>query len=75
MASDGIRVNAVRPGLIDTKIHATGGEANRIDRVKSKIPMQRGGSPEEVAHAILWLASAESSFVTGSILDIAGGFR
>lgn len=73
VAAEKIRVNAVRPGLIHTDIHASGGEPNRIDRLKSKIPMQRGGEPEEVAEAIYWLASEKSSFVTGSFVDIAGG--
>ena len=73
VANESIRVNAVRPGLIYTDIHASGGEPKRIDRLKSKIPMQRGGEPDEVAEAIFWLASNKSSFVTGSIVDIAGG--
>jgi NAD(P)-dependent dehydrogenase (short-subunit alcohol dehydrogenase family) len=73
VATEGIRVNAVRPGLIHTDIHTSGGEPNRIHRLKSKIPMQRGGKPEEVAEAIYWLASEKSSFVTGSFVDIAGG--
>jgi NAD(P)-dependent dehydrogenase (short-subunit alcohol dehydrogenase family) len=73
VAAEGIRVNAVRPGLIHTEIHTSGGEPNRINRLKSKIPMQRGGEPAEVAEAIYWLASEKSSFVTGSFIDIAGG--
>lgn len=73
VALEGIRVNAVRPGFIHTSIHAKGGEPNRLDRVKTRVPMQRGGKPEEVASAILWLLSAESSYVTGSILDVSGG--
>jgi NAD(P)-dependent dehydrogenase (short-subunit alcohol dehydrogenase family) len=73
VADEGIRVNAVRPGLIYTDIHTLGGEPNRIDRLKSKIPMQRGGESAEVAEAIYWLASEKSSFVTGSFVDIAGG--
>lgn len=73
VAAEGIRVNAVRPGLIHTEIHRSGGEPNRIDRLKSKIPMQRGGESAEVAEAIYWLASEKSSFVTGSFVDIAGG--
>jgi NAD(P)-dependent dehydrogenase (short-subunit alcohol dehydrogenase family) len=73
LASQGIRVNAVRPGLIDTDIHASGGQPDRIERFKSVIPMQRGGSAAEVARAILWLASREASYVTGSLLDVAGG--
>lgn len=73
VAAEGIRVNAVRPGLIYTEMHASGGEPNRVDRLKSKIPLQRGGYPKEVAEAILWLASDKSSFVTGSFVDTAGG--
>jgi len=73
VAEEGIRVNAVRPGFIYTGFHAKGGEAGRVDRVKSLVPMQRGGEAEEVAAAILWLLSAEASYTTGSILDVAGG--
>lgn len=73
VADAGIRVNAVRPGFIDTDIHASGGEPNRIERVKALIPMQRGGQAIEVAAAILWLLSAEASYTTGSLMDIAGG--
>lgn len=73
VASEGIRVNAVRPGIIYTEIHASGGEPNRVERVKGSIPMQRGGQPEEVARAILWLLSDEASYTTGALLDIAGG--
>jgi NAD(P)-dependent dehydrogenase (short-subunit alcohol dehydrogenase family) len=73
VAAEGIRVNSVRPGFIYTEMHASGGEANRVDRVKASIPMQRGGSPEEVAHAILWLLSAEASFTTGSFVEVSGG--
>ena len=73
VAIEGIRVNGVRPGFIYTDIHAAGGEPGRVDRVKSSIPMQRGGQPEEVAAAVLWLLSDEASFTTGAILDVAGG--
>jgi NAD(P)-dependent dehydrogenase (short-subunit alcohol dehydrogenase family) len=73
VAEEKIRVNAVRPGFIHTDIHAHGGEPNRIERVKVQVPMQRGGQPEEVANAILWLLSEEASYVTGSILDVTGG--
>ena len=73
VASEGIRVNAVRPGVIYTDIHASGGEPARVDRVKASVPMRRGGRPEEVAHAIVWLLSDEASFTTGAILDVAGG--
>lgn len=73
VAEEGIRVNCVRPGHIYTELHASGGEPNRVDRVKMQVPMQRGGQPEEVAAAILWLLSAEASYVTGAFLDVAGG--
>ncbi|MCV2886253.1 SDR family oxidoreductase [Aestuariibacter sp. AA17] len=73
VAEEGIRVNAVRPGLIYTEMHALGGEPNRVDRIKSKLPLKRGGTAEEVAEAIFWLASDRSSFTTGSFLDVAGG--
>jgi len=73
VASEGIRVNAVRPGLIETGIHATGGEPDRVQRLEHEIPMQRGGRPEEVANAIAWLCSAEASYVTGALFDVSGG--
>lgn len=73
VAAQGIRVNAVRPGVIRTDIHASGGEPDRVERVKAAVPMQRGGEPEEVAEAILWLASDKASYVTGSFIDVAGG--
>jgi NAD(P)-dependent dehydrogenase (short-subunit alcohol dehydrogenase family) len=73
LAEQGIRVNAVRPGFIYTDMHADGGEAGRVDRVASQIPLKRGGQPEEVAQAIAWLLSDEASYVTGSFIDIAGG--
>jgi NAD(P)-dependent dehydrogenase (short-subunit alcohol dehydrogenase family) len=73
VAGEGIRVNAVRPGIIYTDIHASGGEPNRVDRVKQFIPMQRGGQPEEVAQAILWLLSDEASYTTGAFIDVSGG--
>lgn len=73
VAAQGIRVNSVRPGLIHTSIHADGGEPGRVDRLSPQIPLQRGGRPEEVAHAIAWLLSDEASYVTGSFIDVAGG--
>ncbi|MGA8262378.1 MAG: SDR family oxidoreductase [Arenicellales bacterium] len=73
VAAEGIRVNAVRPGIIYTEIHASGGDPGRVDRVKTGVPMQRGGQPEEVARAILWLLSDDASYTTGAFVDIAGG--
>ena len=73
VAAEGIRVNAVRPGVIKTSIHASGGEPDRVERVKASVPMRRGGEPEEVARAILWLLSDEASYTTGSILEVSGG--
>ena len=73
VALEGIRVNAVRPGVILTEIHASGGEPDRVERVKKAVPMRRGGTAEEVANAILWLLSDEASYCTGTILDVAGG--
>jgi len=73
VAAEGIRVNAVRPGFIYTEMHASGGEPDRVERLKSSLPMQRGGYPEEVACAILWLLSNEASYATGTLMDLAGG--
>ena len=73
VAGDGIRVNAVRAGFIYTEIHASGGEPDRVERVKAFAPMKRGGTPEEVAQAIVWLLSDEASFTTGSFIDVTGG--
>jgi NAD(P)-dependent dehydrogenase (short-subunit alcohol dehydrogenase family) len=73
VAEEGIRVNAVRPGFIYTEFHARGGEPNRVDRVKAFVPMKRGGRPDEVAKAILWLLSEEASFTTGAFMDVTGG--
>lgn len=73
VAEEGIRVNTVRPGIIDTEIHADGGEPDRLKRVEPSVPMKRGGKPEEVAASIAWLLSDEASFVSGAFLDVAGG--
>ncbi|MBM3355611.1 MAG: SDR family oxidoreductase [Betaproteobacteria bacterium] len=71
-AEEGIRVNCVRPGFVHTDLDASGGEPNRIERLHAGIPMKRGGEPEEVARAVLWLLSQEAS-CTGAILDVTGG--
>ncbi|MDJ0958637.1 MAG: SDR family oxidoreductase [Arenicellales bacterium] len=73
VGQEGIRVNAVRPGFIYTEIHASGGEPDRVNRVKEFVPMKRGGTPEEVAKAILWLLSEDASYTTGSFIDVTGG--
>ena len=73
VAGDNIRVNCVRPGLIYTDIHRDGGEPDRVDRLGPKMPLQRGGTPEEVAAAIAWLLSDEATYTTGAFLDVAGG--
>lgn len=73
MADEGIRVNAVRPAFIYTDIYAEGGEPGRVDRIKDSIPIKRGGLAEEVAEAILWLASEKSSYSTGIFIDVTGG--
>ena len=73
VAREGVRVNCVRPGHIYTEMHASGGEPGRVDRIKDTVPMGRGGQPDEVARAILWLAGAEASYVTGTFIDVTGG--
>lgn len=73
VAEEGIRVNGVRPGFVNTEIHANAGEPDRLERLRAGIPMKRGGEPEEVARAILWLLSEEASYSTGAILDVTGG--
>lgn len=69
----GVRVNTVRPGFIYTNLHADGGEPGRVDRLSSGIPLQRGGEPEEVARAIIWLLSDEAAYAVGSVIDVTGG--
>lgn len=73
VAAEGIRVNAVRPGLIETEIHASGGIPDRVKQLAHQVPMQRGGSAEEVAQSILWLLSGEASYVTMSLVEVSGG--
>jgi NAD(P)-dependent dehydrogenase (short-subunit alcohol dehydrogenase family) len=73
LGNAGVRVNAVRPGVIHTDIHASGGDPDRIARVAPNIPQQRGGQPQEVANLILWLASDEASYVNGALVDVGGG--
>jgi NAD(P)-dependent dehydrogenase (short-subunit alcohol dehydrogenase family) len=73
VAAEGIRVNGVRPGLIDTAMHASGGEPGRVERLKASVPMGRGGLAEEVARAALWLVSDDASYTTGSFIDVSGG--
>lgn len=73
VAAEGIRVNCVRPGLIETDIHASGGLPHRVRDLQHQVPMQRGGSAEEVAHAVLWLLNEEASYVTMGVLDVTGG--
>jgi NAD(P)-dependent dehydrogenase (short-subunit alcohol dehydrogenase family) len=73
VATEGIRVNAVRPGIVRTEIHASGGQPNRLERIAPLVPMLRPGEPEEIAGAILWLLSDEASYTSGALLDVAGG--
>ncbi len=73
VATEGIRVNAVRPGMIHTEIHASGGQPGRVERLQHVVPMQRGGEADEVAAAIAWLCSDAASYVTGALLDVSGG--
>jgi len=73
VATEGIRVNAVRPGIIDTEIHASGGEPERVAQMREQVPMQRGGSADEVAQAIVYLLSEDASYSTGATLDVTGG--
>jgi NAD(P)-dependent dehydrogenase (short-subunit alcohol dehydrogenase family) len=73
LAGEGIRVNAVRPGIIDTDFHAAGGDPGRVERMAPSLPMGRAGTATEVAHAILWLLSDDASYTTGTILGVTGG--
>jgi len=73
VGAEGIRVNAVRPGIILTEIHASGGEPERPERVKEAIPMKRPGDPDEVAAVIMWLLSSEASYTSGAVIDVGGG--
>ncbi len=73
LAAEGIRVNAVRPGIIDTEIHASGGTPDRVRQIAPQLPMQRAGTADEVAEAIVWLLSEQSSYTTGSIVEVTGG--
>jgi NAD(P)-dependent dehydrogenase (short-subunit alcohol dehydrogenase family) len=73
VADEGIRVNCVRPGMIHTEIHGSGGQPDRVDRLAHTVPMRRGGRAEEIAEAILWLLSPASSYATGAVLDVSGG--
>jgi len=73
VGAEGIRVNAVRPGLIETDIHASGGLPHRVRDLAHQVPMQRGGTADEVAQAIVWLMSADASYTTMSLVDVSGG--
>jgi NAD(P)-dependent dehydrogenase (short-subunit alcohol dehydrogenase family) len=73
VAAEGIRVNGVRPGLIDTEMHASGGEPGRVERLKTSVPMGRGGAAIDVARSVLWLLSDEAGYTTGSFIDVSGG--
>jgi len=73
VADEGIRVNAIRPGLIDTDLHESGGEIDRVKRLEHMVPMKRGGSADEIAKAVLWLMSDGASYVTGDSINVTGG--
>jgi NAD(P)-dependent dehydrogenase (short-subunit alcohol dehydrogenase family) len=73
LATEGVRVNAVRPGIIDTEIHASGGLPDRAREMAPQVPMKRAGSADEVAAAVIWLLSDEASYVTGTVIDVTGG--
>jgi NAD(P)-dependent dehydrogenase (short-subunit alcohol dehydrogenase family) len=72
VATEGIRVNCVRPGIVETGIHASGGQPDRLERIAPLVPMRRAGQPDEIAHAILWLLSGEASYASGALLDVSG---
>ena len=73
VAAEGVRVNAVSPGIVDTEIHASGGQPDRIERVREFVPMKRAGKAEEIAGAVLWLLSDEASYTTGAVISVSGG--
>jgi NAD(P)-dependent dehydrogenase (short-subunit alcohol dehydrogenase family) len=73
VATEGIRVVAVRPGIIDTEIHASGGQPDRAVQLADQIPLRRAGQPHEVADTVAWLCSHEASYITGAIVDVSGG--
>ena len=73
VATQGIRVNAIRPGVIETEIHAKGGEPDRVGRIAPLVPMQRAGTATEVAEAVLWMLSDAAGYVTGAFIDVSGG--
>ena len=73
VVAEGIHVNAIRSGTICTEMHANSGNPDRVERIKHKIPMQRGGEANEIAYSVLWLLSAEASYATGPLIDISGG--
>ncbi len=73
LGAEGVRVNAVRPGLIETEIHASGGQPDRVERLGGAAPLGRAGRPEEVAQAIVWLLSEAASYTTGAVIDVTGG--
>lgn len=73
VAAEGIRANAVHPAFIHTEMHASGGEPGRVDRIEDALPIKRGGTPEEVANAIVWLLSYEASYTSGTFMEMAGG--
>ena len=73
VAEEGIRVNAIRPGIVETEIHASGGQPNRVEAIRGFVPMKRAGTADEIARAVMWFLSDASSYATGSILNVSGG--